>query len=263
MIVRTIHDKDNPYVLINKSCLDDPSLSLKAKGLHAYLLSKPDDWVVRIGHLVKAHRDGRDAVRSAIDELVDAGYMIKHPQKSGPDGKMLPVQVDVHELPHRVGLSDADRSGFSVNGYPSTDNPTLLSNEVISNEVISNDLPSSKKESKPTKGYVNPDTGVTTTAIQDAYVEGMEKYEPKGRIPYARIGRIAKEMAKSGVSPDDVTQTFEALKSDGFWSSKHVSLEKVWDEMGARTAPPLWDTSAPKATTAPQEIYTPEVEINF
>ena len=32
MIIRVVKDKDNPYVMMNKSGLNDPRLSFKAKG---------------------------------------------------------------------------------------------------------------------------------------------------------------------------------------------------------------------------------------
>ena len=50
-IIRVIKDKSNPYVMLNKTCLRDEKLSWKAKGLHSYLLSLPDDWQIYIEDL--------------------------------------------------------------------------------------------------------------------------------------------------------------------------------------------------------------------
>ena len=44
-IFRVDKDKQNPYVIINKQVFEDPSISLKAKGVIGYLLSKPDNWI--------------------------------------------------------------------------------------------------------------------------------------------------------------------------------------------------------------------------
>ena len=43
-IFRVIKDSNNPYIVINKRFIEDENLSLKAKGLMSYFLSKPDDW---------------------------------------------------------------------------------------------------------------------------------------------------------------------------------------------------------------------------
>ena len=36
--------RDNPYLTIDKTALNDKRLTWQAKGLHAYLMGLPDDW---------------------------------------------------------------------------------------------------------------------------------------------------------------------------------------------------------------------------
>ncbi len=43
-VFRVIKDKENPYVMLNKYFVYDGRLSLKAKGLMSYFLSRPDNW---------------------------------------------------------------------------------------------------------------------------------------------------------------------------------------------------------------------------
>lgn len=77
MIHRMIHNKDNPYFQMNRAALVDKRLSWKAVGLLTYLISKPDQWVIRESDLISQHTDGRDAVRSGMRELREAGYISK------------------------------------------------------------------------------------------------------------------------------------------------------------------------------------------
>src|SRR5688572_29114682 len=63
------------YATISKGFLSDVRLTYRAKGILAYLLSKPDDWQVRETDLIKQGPDGRHAVRRALQELHNAGYM--------------------------------------------------------------------------------------------------------------------------------------------------------------------------------------------
>lgn len=97
-IYRTKKDKENPYVMLNKFFLNDQRLSFKAKGLLAYLLSKPNDWVVMEKELVKASKDSRDSVRSGIKELIETGYIVRD-QSRGTKGQFGHVEYDVYELP--------------------------------------------------------------------------------------------------------------------------------------------------------------------
>jgi len=65
--------KRHNYSIIDNTCLRDPNLSWKAKGLFAYLLSLPDDWQIYQKDLVNRATDGDTSLRSGIIELEKAG----------------------------------------------------------------------------------------------------------------------------------------------------------------------------------------------
>lgn len=73
--IRVNKNKDNPYLIMNKTGLQDTILSWKAKGLLAYLLSLPDDWKVYVDELSNHSKDGLKSTTSGIKELMDSGYM--------------------------------------------------------------------------------------------------------------------------------------------------------------------------------------------
>jgi ABC-type lipopolysaccharide export system ATPase subunit len=64
-----IQKKRNNFVMLDKGFLDDPRLSFKAKGILAYLLSKPDNWKVIVKDLINHSQDGKKAVYSGLREL--------------------------------------------------------------------------------------------------------------------------------------------------------------------------------------------------
>ena len=76
-IIRTVHNKENPYVQLNKKALWDDRLSLKAVGLWARCMSRPDDWRFNISELAKRLKEGRRAIDSAIKELINNNYAIR------------------------------------------------------------------------------------------------------------------------------------------------------------------------------------------
>ena len=65
----------NNYTKVSNHVLEDATLSLKAKGLFAYLVKLPEGWKIRIVELAKHHKDSRDSVRTAMLELLKAGYL--------------------------------------------------------------------------------------------------------------------------------------------------------------------------------------------
>lgn len=99
--IRVRKDKNNPYVMLNKTFLNDKQLSFKAKGLLSYLLSKPDDWIVYEGELAKASKEGRSSVRAAIRELIEAGYM-ERTRTRDEKGLLREMECNVYEIPRNV-----------------------------------------------------------------------------------------------------------------------------------------------------------------
>ena len=61
-------------VLPNRVIRDD-HLSYRARGLLCYLLSMPPDWEISSSRLALISGEGRDAIRTALRELIAVGYM--------------------------------------------------------------------------------------------------------------------------------------------------------------------------------------------
>jgi hypothetical protein len=74
MPIIKVKKRTHPFAMIDCRALNDKRLSWKAKGIIAYLLSKPPDWQVRLADLVKHARDGEESVRTGLDELRRFGY---------------------------------------------------------------------------------------------------------------------------------------------------------------------------------------------
>jgi hypothetical protein len=76
-IIRIVHNRDNPYVVLNKTAIWDPDLSLKAVGLWTRCMSRPDNWKFSIKELANKCKEGRKSIDSAIQELIDVGYAVR------------------------------------------------------------------------------------------------------------------------------------------------------------------------------------------
>jgi hypothetical protein len=142
-IIRT-NKRENPYVMIDKFGLNDERLSWKAKGLLAYLLSKPDNWQIYERELIKRSKDGRDSVRAGLRELEKFGYISRR-QLRNEDGSFSSMEYIVYERPIEITrIEDANEKSFDNNepqtenpstDFPSTENPLLLNNDLNNNDL--------------------------------------------------------------------------------------------------------------------------------
>lgn len=73
------------YVEIPNATIQDSALSWEARGLLAFMLSKPEDFKIMPAYLVKCGNAGRDKVYKLLNELEIAGYLVKEQGRS--DGK--------------------------------------------------------------------------------------------------------------------------------------------------------------------------------
>ena len=65
------------YTVMSNHHLRNKNLSLKAKGLLSQMLSLPDDWDYTLKGLAAINKESVDAIRTAIWELEDAGYVVR------------------------------------------------------------------------------------------------------------------------------------------------------------------------------------------
>ncbi|GIV03584.1 MAG: hypothetical protein KatS3mg015_2414 [Fimbriimonadales bacterium] len=75
------------FAVIDRRTLADERLSWAARGLLAYLLSLPDDWQVRPGHLAGRAPCSDYRLRQALAELQACGYA-RVQRRRGRDGKL-------------------------------------------------------------------------------------------------------------------------------------------------------------------------------
>lgn len=125
MAIKRAGRPDRFYVLDNEIA-NDKRLSWQARGMLVYLLCKPNNWEISTKDLVKqtgqaiGKSSSRDAVRSIISELMEAGYVQREPSR-GNAGTFEGYDYAVSEIPATGdgltgdGLSGAGESGPITN----------------------------------------------------------------------------------------------------------------------------------------------------
>ena len=80
-------------------------ISFEARGVLAYLLSKPDDWIIQIADLMAEGGIGRDKVKNILKELRDALYLateIQHDDQGRITGKTYQLYESVNHTTEKA-----------------------------------------------------------------------------------------------------------------------------------------------------------------
>lgn len=131
MIILKNETQDN-FTRVSNSILNDERISWKAKGILSYLMSKPNDWIVRESDLVKRSTDNKTAYRSGLNELIELGYIER--EQSRTKGKF-------KETVYTINISP--QSGFEATVIAAPVNQPLSNTDSsnTNNTNISKDIP--------------------------------------------------------------------------------------------------------------------------
>lgn len=105
MVARPPRPSDH-YILIHSDALGDGNLSFKARGILAYLLSRPPGWYASPDAVSDSGPDGLRAVKSGLKELEDAGYLAWITEEGADTARQV-----VTDVPGSAGL-DTPRPVF-------------------------------------------------------------------------------------------------------------------------------------------------------
>lgn len=170
-IIRTVKNAENPFVMIDRRIFENDGLSLKAKGLLGYLLSRPDNWTICMADLVKRTKDGKASVRSAMEELENCGYVTKVQLR---DGNLFNgYEYTVHELPLNPVNSTVDRK---MENHNSVNQKKENQKSDTNNNDFNNKEYNEKEKAQPqnSDGFIvsettqQPTQEVTESMIDDA-----------------------------------------------------------------------------------------------
>lgn len=176
-------EKNTNYTTISNGFIKDRSLSLKAKGLLATVMSMPDDWDFSINGIVSIVKDGRTAVYSAINELKESGYCsvsVCRDDKNVIKG----CDYTFYESPH---------SGFPHTENPHTENPHT------ENQPQSSTYSNNTCNDNTTKGIKNEINNIVEIRkkAEDEFVDRMYRaYPSKCPMRGTTLGKCMKDKAR-------------------------------------------------------------------
>lgn len=140
-------EKSSGYTVMSNHHLRNSCLSLKAKGLLSQMLSLPDNWDYTLAGLASINQEGKDAIRAAVRELEEAGY-IERRQTRDENGKLAGNEYIIRETPVSP-LSENPTTDNPSTEKPLTENPTEINKDKSNKDLL--EKKSKKEKTKPPK----------------------------------------------------------------------------------------------------------------
>lgn len=121
MAESVIKGRRRGFTMIYNSVLKDTRLDLKTKGFFAVMMSFPEEWEYTVKGLAQVMDIGKDAVRTCLKQLEEAGYLIR---EQGREGGRFSQNVYVLLEESASPLSDLPYTVKPSTDLPCTVNPT-------------------------------------------------------------------------------------------------------------------------------------------
>lgn len=131
----------NKYATVPNELLNNTLISLKSKGLYAYIQSKPDDWDFSAERISIQLKEGLPSIKSALKELEKYGYLFRRRYQNLKG--FWEVEYILYENPSVEILTV---------GKPTEENPTIGKTSNNTNTINTNKDSLSKNKYKKIAG---------------------------------------------------------------------------------------------------------------
>lgn len=193
------------FTILENAVLRDERLSYRARGLLAYLLSHVEEWSVTSEDLSRRSAEGRDAVRTALNELEATGYL-RRERRRGSDGRFTTQSV-VYDTPQEAPAQEGlfpPAPGNPAPVHPAPDNQASI-------------------EDHPKKTSPNGEGGAKAPAPAHAIATAVYD-QTEGMVNFMAIRQMALRALKvKGATEERVTQVMVKLYRD----NKPITLQTV------------------------------------
>lgn len=227
-------NKTKNYTVMSNTHLREKKMSLKAKGLLSMMLSLPDEWNYSISGLVSLCKENESAVRSALNELKQFGYLVitkKMPNET-ENGKIA-YEYDVYEQPcGNQGVENLHVDSLYVEERAQLNTKEVKTKEANTEEVKErkNDTPKIKKTfNEIFQSYTqNPET----LRLLGEWLK-VRKSKRAAMTDYAiqlNIEKLDKLAKESNLTVDEYLKEVIARGWTAFYAVKGVKKEKEQEE---------------------------------
>jgi hypothetical protein len=222
-------------------------LSWEARGILAYLLSKPDGWVCRNYDLENNGPAGRDKIKRILKELKEFGYMVRDRQRKA-DGTfdyvtaVYEVAVDVKSVDgsavdgkddHIVSIDIANTDYQNTIPSEKFDKSNHTQIAVYEDEFLVELTPEKVNAILRAAGYDPDEVGDRTQKVADLALKaqemGLDDYFGPKQTPVEGLKRNPseeqRELRALGVREDREENRYVAMVRNAGWEIRHSEIE--------------------------------------
>jgi hypothetical protein len=121
------------YATVPNELLNDNLISLKSKGMYAFIQSKPDNWEFSAEKISRLLREGLPSVKSALQELEENGYLCRRRYQNSKG--FWEVEYILYENPKVENPMEENLTlGNPTEENPTTGKPSNNSKQVFTNQ---------------------------------------------------------------------------------------------------------------------------------
>lgn len=232
-------EKEANYTTMCNYHFKEKGLSLKAKGLLSWMLSLPDDWDYSIKGMSKCHKDGEDAITSALKELKEFGYLEVVKLKPGTiientDGSTYILnRIDydyvIHERPINPQDTDFQCTEKSDTEFSATENQHQINTKEENTKYKEN----TKEEKAPAEPALSSTKSrrrdminrSTNTLVDDLEsVKDIDKQTSEQKKE--RKKKLEEDKAKARINKTEFSQEVKDLLYQFFLQSYHSNSDR-------------------------------------
>lgn len=239
-------NKNKNYTVMSNYHLKDKNLSWKAKGIHSYVLSLPDDWKIIIEHLKTISTDGRDSTRSGIQELYNLRYWQRYPVHV--NGKIEKWVTEIYEEPfaennkiknitYKDGIKTINYANRPVDNLNVTKEKPLTDNPQVVENTTSHLLTGNPQVGKPQVG--NPEL-LSTNNTKDLFITNHSINQQEEKKQNERLNDLEnlkiklKEKYGQAILEKSLQQLSIAIKKGTVVNNLYNYLDKVCNGIQAQ-----------------------------
>lgn len=199
----------NRYGTVPNALLNSDQISFKAKGLYAYIQSKPDDWDFSVERISSQVKEGKPSISAALKELENAGYLSRIRYQT--DFGYWVVEYLLHEFPIQESLI----SGIPMQENPIAGKPSNNSNKDLSNkDILYNNI--SKKDKDIDQ----------ILSIRDLIFQKWFDYKREKKQSYKPIGKQALIKTWEWATDDQLEKAIDHSISNN-WNGIFAKKEEI------------------------------------
>lgn len=212
-------NKQSNFTMVSNHVLRNTNLSLKAKGLYAYMWSLPEDWDYSVSGLTKVLKEGRDAINEALKELEREGYLVRTILRSG--GKFSDMDYMLNETPSPF-------TGFPHTVNPLTENPQQNNTIQTKEKKTKDPFPTEKgRASKKSSSYDEVFNAPENEHIKEALIKWVKACKNRGvGFQYKTLERWASILRDNAGEGPEIALAIVDQSIDAGWKDLYKLKKK-------------------------------------